>query len=153
MTPHQPHGLFVLDSRSLSRWELRINGHPVESLAVDDKKPFSAVYVCRAVAGRGSAEADVVVMRRRDIGNGMRERISVVNYGLDNATVVVTLRCDVDFADLFAVKDNRVVPSPERRHEVEDGRILPRCSRRLDALGGLVLGEAKSLGSARCLQE
>ena len=39
----------------------------------------------------------------------MRERISVHNYGAEPADVRVELRGDVDFADLFEVKENRVL--------------------------------------------
>ena len=123
IAPDLPHGLFVLDARAISRWELRINGHGIEPLAVDETEPFSATYVCRTLPPPGPVEADIVVTRRRDVGQGMRERITVVNYGLDEANVHVTLRCDVDFADLFAVKENRVVPSPHRSHDFGDGAL------------------------------
>ncbi len=111
MGPEGPHGLFVLDTRVLSRWELRVNGHLVEPLGVDVRDPYAATFVGRGHAVRGRADADLVVMRERHIGWGMRERLTVTNHGLDPAPVVVELICDVDFANLFEVKESRVSPT------------------------------------------
>lgn len=108
VNPEFPHGLFVLDTRVLSRWELRVNGHRIEPLTVDVTHPFAATFVGRAQPVAGHADAEVVVFRERSIGSGMRERITVTNHGLDDMPVTLELRCDVDFADLFSVKESRV---------------------------------------------
>jgi hypothetical protein len=39
------HGLFVRDTRVLSRWELFVDGRPVESLAVVPAEPFSCRFL------------------------------------------------------------------------------------------------------------
>jgi len=103
-----PHGLFVLDRRVLSVWELRLNDHPLEPLAVDSEDPFTATFVGRGRPSPGHADADLVVHRRRRVGNGMREEVEVHNHGLGALTVQVRLRCWTDFADVFAVKESRV---------------------------------------------
>jgi glycogen debranching enzyme len=108
MDPGLPHGLFVHDTRVLSRWVLRIGGEPLEPLTVDVPDPFDATFVGRAHPPEGQADADVVVFRSRSIGWGMRERISLTNHGLRPAEVSVEVVCDADFADLFAVKESRV---------------------------------------------
>ena len=110
-----PHGLFVLDTRVLSRWELRVDGHPLEPLTVAVDRPFEATFVNRASPALGRADADLVVFRHRSIGGGMRERVVVRSYGIDPRPVVVELLCDADFAGLFAVKEARVEPR-ERYH-------------------------------------
>jgi glycogen debranching enzyme len=107
MAPDLAHGLFVLDSRVLSRWELRVNGHGLEPLAVAPGSPFETTFVGRCHPSAGHADADVVVFRHRSIGNGLSERISVHSYGLEARPLVVELLCDVDFADLFDVKEGR----------------------------------------------
>lgn len=112
-----PHGLFVLDTRVLSRWELHVGGHSVEPLTVDIGDPFSATFVARAHPASGQADADLVVFRRRDIGLGMRERIAITNHGLTPTFVAVELTCAADFADLFAVKESRVPPGAANRGE------------------------------------
>src|SRR5262249_57623303 len=86
-----PLGLFYLDERILSRWQLRLNGHPLESLAVTTPEPFASMHVTRGEPAVGQADANVVVVRHRHISNGMRERLSVTNYGLEELPVLLAL--------------------------------------------------------------
>jgi glycogen debranching enzyme len=123
VSPDLPHGLFVLDTRVLSRWELRVNGHGLEPLGVEPRTPFSATFAGRAHPPPGRAEADVVLFRRRDIGRGMRECIKVTNHGLAPARIQISLRADADFADLFAVKEHRVEPTGARGHELGEDAL------------------------------
>jgi glycogen debranching enzyme len=119
-----PHGLFVLDTRVLSRWQLRLNGHPLDPLAGAPDAPFEASFVGRGHPAPGEADTGIVVLRRRSIGNGLYERIVVRNHGLDPSSVVVELVCDSDFASLFEVKEDRVRPrSQPPRHEVRPGAL------------------------------
>ena len=116
----------------LSTWELLIDGHPVEPLTVDVPEPFSALFVGRAHPPDGRSDSDVVVFRDRVVGQGMREQITVTNYGTEAVAVTVEFRGDVDFADLFEVKESRVVARSARswtpvadglRFAVHDGRV------------------------------
>jgi glycogen debranching enzyme len=102
-----PQGLFILDTRVISQWVLRVNGHHLEPLTVDLTDPFAATFVGHAHPAEGRADAELVVFRQRSVGWGMRERISVTNHGLEEAPVALELRCAADFADLFEVKENR----------------------------------------------
>ena len=119
-----PHGLFVLDTRVLSGFELRLNGHCVEPVAVAHDEPFAAMFATRAAPAAGTADADVVVFRSRHIGNGMREQITVKNFGLHAMPAVLELFCDADFADLFEVKESRVRRRGGQQQRFEDGRIV-----------------------------
>ncbi|MGD9796650.1 MAG: glycogen debranching N-terminal domain-containing protein [Acidimicrobiia bacterium] len=94
------HGLFLLDSRFLSTFELRIDGHPVEPLgfALDD--PRSATFF-------GRTDSATSVLRRRTVGKGFTEEISVRNHSTRPRPVTVSLQVDADFADLFQVKESR----------------------------------------------
>jgi glycogen debranching enzyme len=123
MSADLPHGLFVLDTRVLSRWELRVNGHHLDPLAVETHEPFAATFVGRGQAAPGRADADLVVFRHRHVGWGMRERIEVTNHGLDVASLTVELFCDVDFANLFEVKERRVRPGRPRSVHVEPAAL------------------------------
>lgn len=118
ISPEFPHGLFVLDTRVVSCWELRVNRHRLEPLTVDVTDPFAATFVERAHPTAGRADADLVVFRYRDIGWGMRERIVLTNHGLGAAPVTIELRCDADFADLFSVKESRVRRTDDHGCEV-----------------------------------
>jgi glycogen debranching enzyme len=123
MSVDLPHGLFVLDTRVLSRWELRINGHRLEPLAVDLDAPYAATFVGRGHAARGQADADLVVFRERHVGSGMRERLAVTNYGLDPVPVVVELFCDVDFANLFDVKEGKVRTRAQPTQQIDSNAL------------------------------
>jgi glycogen debranching enzyme len=118
------HGLFMLDRRVLSGWELRINGRPTEALAVELDAPYACVFVVRGHPRPGHADGDVVVLRRRHVGWGMRETIQVTNHGLAAAEIEVALRIEADFADIFAVKEQRVHHTPVAP-VVRDGAL--RC--------------------------
>jgi len=118
ISPDLPQGLFVLDTRVLSSWQLRVNGYRVEPLTVDVPDPFCATFVARVHPPPLRSDSDVVVFRERSIGQGMCERLSITNYGPSECPVIVELQCDVDFADLFAVKESRVKPKGTTDWEV-----------------------------------
>jgi hypothetical protein len=121
--PDWPDGLFVRDTRVLSRWELRVNGVRVEPLTVSLDEPYAATFVARVHPPQGRADTEVVVFRHRHVGRGMRERLVIRNYGLGPTPLTVELFCDVDFADLFEVKDGRVRHTG-RRTDGLDPRFL-----------------------------
>ncbi|MEU0542226.1 glycogen debranching N-terminal domain-containing protein [Nocardia sp. NPDC005978] len=101
-------GLFYRDARVLARWELRLDGRAPEQLSVMMPEAFRARFVARKPPSPGVADATVLVLRRRMIGDGMREIIVVRNLGDEDTAMTVTLHADSDFADLFAVKEGRV---------------------------------------------
>jgi len=106
-------GLFVRDTRLLSRWALHIDGARVEPLSAVAAEPYEARFVGRATTRPGQAEPTLIVERSRYVGQGMREDIVLRNFGSEAAGVEVRLSVDVDFADLFEVKENR---PPRGRH-------------------------------------
>jgi glycogen debranching enzyme len=108
------YGLFFRDLRSVSRWELRVDGHSPEPLASYRHEPFSATYVSRVPPQRGRADSHLLVLRHRNLGDGMREDLVIRNLGQETAGCAVTVLLEADFADLFEVKENRVVPHPDR---------------------------------------
>jgi glycogen debranching enzyme len=105
--PHAAQGLFVADTRILSRWELRLDGLPVEPLTTVDDDPYRATFVARTPPRRGLADSTLLVLRTRSVGDGMREDVVVRNLGREAAEVLVTVAVEADFADLFEVKEGR----------------------------------------------
>ncbi|MEV6768884.1 glycogen debranching N-terminal domain-containing protein [Nocardia sp. NPDC051030] len=101
------HGLFYRDARVLDRWELQLDGRAPEQLSVMLPEAFRARFVGRKHPAPGVADATVLIVRRRMIGNGMRESITIQNLGDEDTAMTVTLGVDSDFADLFAVKEGR----------------------------------------------
>jgi glycogen debranching enzyme len=107
IVPGGAHGLFVRDTRVLSRLELRVDGGRLEPLAAVNHDPFSATFVGRSAPPPGHADSTLMVFRSRYVGQGMREDLTVHNFS-DEATVcVIEAFVDADFANLFAVKEGR----------------------------------------------
>lgn len=125
MTPNLAHGLFVLDARVLSVWELRLDGNRIEPLAHHLAHPFSGRIVGRGRPREGHADADLVVVRDRQVGNGMRERIEITNHGLEPVEIRVGMRCAADFAHLFDVKERRITRLLGRHvHEITSDALV-----------------------------
>lgn len=107
-------GLFVLDTRFLSTWELLIDGRPLEPLSVSVTEPYSATFVAHPCPQRTvGADSSLLVVRHRWVGAGMREDLQVRNYSSRPVTVVLELRVASDMADVFEVKDGRIVVEPD----------------------------------------
>ena len=124
ISPSLAEGLFVLDVRALSRWELLLNGNRVEGLSVDLKEPYAAGFAGRGRPAPGQSDAALSVFRRRRVGRGMCERIEVVNHGATATEVAVEVLCDADFAGIFEVKSGRIVHRFDRRAERRGDRTL-----------------------------
>jgi glycogen debranching enzyme len=108
----EPQGLFFLDARLASRFELRIDGRALESLSVASDLPFHADFVLRQAAQQGRRVQDLLVLRRRWVGQGMREDVELRNHGRMPISARVEYRVDADFADLFVVKGSRLGSAP-----------------------------------------
>lgn len=105
--PQRPDGLFVRDTRIVSRWQLRVDGKPVDPLGALAVEPFHGSFVGRAVPRAGQPEGTLLIERERFVAAGMREDLTVRNYGTEAAGLDVELLVEADFADLFQVKDRR----------------------------------------------
>ncbi len=113
MVPGGAHGLFVRDTRILSRLELRIDGRALEPLAAVNDDPFSATFVSRGSPAAGRADSTLMIFRSRYVGQGMREDLQIRNFGPEPTVCVVEAFIDADFADLFAVKEGRARTDPD----------------------------------------
>jgi len=107
MVSSSAQGLFVRDTRILSRLELRVNAGRPEALAALTDDPFSAVFVSQIHPAPGRADSTLMVFRSRYVGQGMREDLVIRNFGDEPTFCSVELFVDSDFADLFAVKEGR----------------------------------------------
>jgi glycogen debranching enzyme len=100
--------MFYRDTRYLSEFRLRVNDDWPEPLAAHTLDPFSAAFVLRAAPQVGRADSHLVLFRNRFVGRGMREDVSIHNFGEEPAFCALELHFDCDFADLFEVKESRV---------------------------------------------
>ncbi|GAA4234058.1 glycogen debranching enzyme [Streptosporangium album] len=127
-------GIFHADTRLLSRWELRVDEAPVESLAVLAGEPYHATFVGRAAPRPGRAESTLLVIRDRYVGAGLREDLTLRNLSDEPAGCVLDIHVGSDMADLFEVKGGRV-------HHVTDVEVTP------DRSGLMIFSVTRSRGT------
>lgn len=121
--PELPHGVFHLDTRILSKWELTVNGQVIEPLAAETREPYRASFVGRVPRPDGHADSPLLVERLREVGNGIREEITVRNYSNQATQCRILLSAESDFADLFEVKEARITRQWTETH-LPDGDSL-----------------------------
>jgi glycogen debranching enzyme len=100
-----PTGLFSFDTRFLSKWILTVDGQRLNPLSVDDLQYFETRFFLVPGTGTVYVDAKMSVIRRRLVGDGFHEELTILNH--DEKPVDITVRIDAgsDFADLFEVKD------------------------------------------------
>jgi glycogen debranching enzyme len=121
--PDQPHGLFYQDMRHLSKWKLSIKGIRLDVLSTDAIEYYYSQHFCVPPTGTIYKNPTLSIVRRRFVGDGFVEDLTVLNHG--TAPEEVELRLDVgsDFADLFEVKD-ALQKKGEYYQEARNGRMV-----------------------------
>jgi glycogen debranching enzyme len=105
--PGAAQGLFVRDTRLISRLELSINGHVPEPLAPQSREPFACTFLSRMPPSDGLADSTLLVTRRRVLSDGMDESIVLRNMSSEPLPVNLRIGVQGDFADVFEVKEGR----------------------------------------------
>ena len=113
-------GLFMYDTRVLSRWQLTVNDVGVQPLSVTPNGPFSSTFVGR-VPDSNLADVPITVVQRRHVGRGMREDLDVRYYGRETTKIVVRLAVASDFGSLFDVKSGRSVTDRSDSERLTNG--------------------------------
>jgi glycogen debranching enzyme len=124
LDPGLAHGVFYQDTRILSRWNLLVNDHVVEGLMAVNPEPYRALFTGRAPQPDGAADRPMVVERDRQVGDGVRETLTVRNYSNTPAPCSIKLAVEADFADLFEVKAGRKTRQLRPSHRSEDDRLV-----------------------------
>src|SRR5881396_4235893 len=99
-----PTGLFSFDTRFLSKWILTVNGQRLNPLSVDDLQYFESRFFLVPGTGTVYIDAKLSVIRRRAVGNGFHEELTILNHHEKAVTLDVRVEAGCDFADLFEVK-------------------------------------------------
>ena len=107
LRPGAAQGLFVRDTRLISRLELSINGHVPEALAPQSREPFACTFLSRMPPMPGLADSTMLVARRRVLNDGMHEEITLRNMSAEPLPVSLRVGIGGDFADVFEVKEGR----------------------------------------------
>ena len=96
-------------------------------LSVDDLHYFEARFFLVPGTGTVYVDAKLSVIRRRAVGDGFREQLTIFNHDHEPVDVTVRIEAASDFADLFEVKD-----ALEKKGELHDpdrgrhaGALLP----------------------------
>src|SRR5262245_48754303 len=118
-----PTGLFSYDTRFLSHWVLTINGQRVNALSTDDLQYFETRFFLVPGTGTVYIDAKLSVIRRRAVGGGFRETLTILNHDAEPVDLTVRIEAGCDFADLFEVKDALQKKGKYSTH-VDDGRLV-----------------------------
>ncbi|MET3205049.1 UNVERIFIED_ORG: glycogen debranching enzyme [Arthrobacter sp. UYEF13] len=125
--PEHPHGLFVQDTRILSKWSLTINGQQLEPLTAETKEPYRALFAGRVPRSDGYADSPLIVERLREVGAGIQEQVTVRNFSLAPVQCLISLTVEADFADLFEVKEARIQRHWDERRQAAAGVLTIRA--------------------------
>ena len=104
--PDQAQGLFYKDMRHLSKWKLSMDGKPLEALSSDATEYYYSQHFCVPPTGTIYKNPTISIVRRRLVGDGFVEDLTVLNHGTEAEEVELRLEIGCDFADLFEVKDS-----------------------------------------------
>src|SRR6185503_9434698 len=104
-SPIDTQGLFLDDTRFLSRWILTVNGMRPTVLSVDEQEYFQVQFFEAVTTSTIYVDSHLSVARKRAVGKGFHEEILVENH--DKKPMDLDIQDDVaaDFANLFEVKD------------------------------------------------
>src|SRR5215467_1981656 len=120
-TPTENHGLFLNDTRFLSRWILTVDGIRPTLLSADDLAYFRVQFFLALATGTIYVNSKLSIVRRRSVCDGFREEIEIVNHDRQPVTLKVHLEAASDFADLFEVKD-KMPKKGELYRKADNGR-------------------------------
>jgi len=122
--PAEPHGLFHRDTRHLSRWLLTVDGKSLDALSTDETKSFSARFFLVPGTGSEYTDATMSVIRRRMVGDGFFEELTVMNHGTEPVKPEIEIDVGADFADLFQVKDATIDRPGKTFARVDDDMLV-----------------------------
>jgi glycogen debranching enzyme len=112
-------GLFVDDTRHLSRWELTVHGRALRVLR------SSPTVVLAPETTRGENPPFVVHRTQTPSAAGLAETLRVDSFADEPQTVRVSVAAGADFADQFELRTDRVFDKPDavRASTVDDGSL------------------------------
>jgi glycogen debranching enzyme len=122
-TPNVPTGFFSFDTRFLSQWVLSVNGQRLSSLSTDNLQYYESRFFCVPGPTAQNGDIKLSLIRHRWIGEGFRERLTILNHGHQHADLTVRLEVSSDFADMAEIT-TRPKAFGELYTRVENGRLV-----------------------------
>lgn len=121
--PNEPEGFFYKDTRHLSKWKLTVEGITLDVLSTDASEYYYAQHFCVPPTGTIYKNPTLSIVRRRLVGDGFVEHLTVLNHGPEPEEIQLHLEIDSDFADLFEVKD-ALKKKGEFYHAIRDRQLV-----------------------------
>jgi glycogen debranching enzyme len=122
-SPTEALGLFAWDTRFLSRWLLTVDGQRPNVLSTDDLDYFAVQFFLVPGTGTIYVDADQSIIRKRTIGNGFSEELTILNHKDKPVDFRLRIEAAADFADLFEVKDH-LTKKGAFYHRIESNSLL-----------------------------
>lgn len=128
----EQHGLFVHETRMVSRYRYTIEGESPQPITLSNinRGAWMGYYIHSPVNGEGSKpEQAIELLVRRFVGHGWREEIELTNYTQKRQSFRFMLDIDADFADQTEleskkrqqygqiVREWRTEPTPELKFD------------------------------------
>jgi glycogen debranching enzyme len=114
ITPDSELGFFAQDTRLVSLYQIRIEQSPWD-LATSSALTYYGARYC-LVSPQVQTHSGTIHLRdlaltvERSVGEGVHEDLDIVNYSNRHLSFNFELRLESDFADIFEVKEHRLVP-------------------------------------------
>jgi glycogen debranching enzyme len=135
-------GLIVAGHRLLSRCVMTVNGRPLVPIDHHVDDPSAGTFVCRALGSGGGTANGPILIRRRFLGEGLRDDVEVRNSGDEATYVEVAIDLAADLAAAGAIRDGRA-DADEISPTLESAGSSP------GAPGGIELVFARGQGAGR----
>lgn len=122
----EPSGLFIHDTRILSKWILTVNGERLTPLTLNEEHYFETQYFLVPGDQKVYVDTKLSVIREHvlDVGHiGFTENLLILNHHAEPVDVTIHVEVDADFADVFEVKHARPKVGTHYRR-VEEGRLV-----------------------------
>ena len=142
-SPTEPLGLFAWDTRFLSRWLLTVDGQRPNVLSTDDLDYFYVQFFLVPGTGTIYVDADLSIIRKRAVGNGFHEDLTILNHKDQLVELKVRIEAAADFVDLFEVKD-KLTKKGECYQRIESDRLVLGYRRETFVRETLITASAKT---------
>lgn len=130
----QATGLFSEDTRFLSCYLLRLDGQEPLTLAADQVDYRTAEHFLTNPELPRTPGSTLGIVRRRTVGAGLRDELTLCNFGDDDLSCTLEILLDADFAGIFDVKRATRVDKEEIRSQgqfsptvEEEGTVIRLC--------------------------
>lgn len=119
-------GFYYQDTRFLSEYELRINGHPPRLLAARTIAYYHAVHLLGNPVEEALDPETFTLVRHRLVGQGLHEDLELQSYRDEPLVLRLELRLGADFKHIFQVRGHAVPKEPYGGGRPVVARPLPR---------------------------